>query len=137
MKRWKKLLIPLGITVVLVGGGIAMFNLLGGMTNPFTDEKVLKYNKRNQDKIVQYLVANYEGIHKVKFEDISQNKTTGSETVYLSINNSSKLSITFYDIDDVDSYVPSWNPKTFKLQEKSNVDNNVTVSDIHITYLEE
>lgn len=135
----KKVLIPLGIVAVLglVIGGIAMFNLSLGGINPFTGEKVPKYNRDSQDKIVRYLAANYEGVHKVKFEDVSENELAGTETVYLTINDSNKLSIVFGDIDDTDSYVPGWNPKTFKLQEKSNVDQDATIKNINIIYLEE
>lgn len=90
MKRWKKLLIPLGIMVVLIGGGLAMFNSFIGKDEP-------KY-KHEQDRMVEYLAQNYEGIKKVEFTEVEHNEMTGTYSFYATINNQIKVDFTLWGL---------------------------------------
>ncbi|MFC3931621.1 hypothetical protein ACVR0S_06995 [Streptococcus dentapri] len=70
----KKLIVLLGITAVLVIGGIATIN-------PFTGEREPKY-KQEQDRMAQYLVEHYEltngdSIKSIEIIEFQKNEMTG------------------------------------------------------------
>ncbi|MFC3931517.1 hypothetical protein ACVR0S_06300 [Streptococcus dentapri] len=128
MKRWKKLLIPLGITVVLIGGGLAMIN-------PFTGEDEPKY-KHEQDRVAQYLVEHYEltngdAIKTIKVIEFDKNDMTGTWRITITVNE--KYDISFNE-NELGGEIRSSNysPKEFIVQEKINhIQSN---SDIELTY---
>ncbi|MFC3931814.1 DUF1433 domain-containing protein [Streptococcus dentapri] len=89
MKRWKILLV-LGAVGILVVGGLAMIN-------PFTGEDEPKY-KHEQDRMVEYLAQNYEGIKKVEFTEVEHNEMTGTYSFYATINNQIKVNFTLWGL---------------------------------------
>ncbi|MFU2221489.1 hypothetical protein [Streptococcus pluranimalium] len=60
------------IFISLIIGGVLMFN---------SQEK-----QREQDRMVKYLVSNYEEINKVEFTEIDYNEVAGTYSFYAIIN---------------------------------------------------
>ncbi|HEL0660368.1 TPA: hypothetical protein TUW68_001970 [Streptococcus equi subsp. zooepidemicus] len=83
----KKVIILLGIVAILVMGGIAMFNSFTGKDEP-------RY-KHEQDRMVEYLAQNYEGIEKVEFKNFEKNTKTGYYTSVAEIDD--QFEVTFYE----------------------------------------
>ncbi|MFP9084528.1 hypothetical protein [Streptococcus equi] len=83
----KKVIILLGIVAILVMGGMAMFNSFTGKDEP-------RY-KHEQDRMVEYLAQNYEGIEKVEFKNFEKNTKTGYYTSVAEIDD--QFEVTFYE----------------------------------------
>ncbi|HEL1040132.1 hypothetical protein KUF85_09955 [Streptococcus equi subsp. zooepidemicus] len=83
----KKVIILLGIVAILVIGGMAMFNSFTGKDEP-------RY-KHEQDRMVEYLAQNYEGIEKVEFKNFEKNTKTGYYTSVAEIDD--QFEVTFYE----------------------------------------
>ncbi|HEL1116377.1 TPA: hypothetical protein TVG90_001908, partial [Streptococcus equi subsp. zooepidemicus] len=83
----KKVIILLGMVAILVMGGIAMFNSFTGKDEP-------RY-KHEQDRMVEYLAQNYEGIEKVEFKNFEKNTKTGYYTSVAEIDD--QFEVTFYE----------------------------------------
>ncbi|HEM6116178.1 TPA: hypothetical protein U2C09_000739 [Streptococcus suis] len=66
------------IFISLIIGGVLMFN---------SQEKQREQNyRREQDRMVKYLVSNYEEINKVEFTEIDYNEVAGTYSFYAIIN---------------------------------------------------
>ncbi|EHJ52350.1 DUF1433 domain-containing protein [Streptococcus macacae] len=126
----KKVLMPLGIAAVLIIGGIIMFN-------PFTGKDEPKY-KHEQDRMVKYLVQNYEGIKKVEFTEIEHNKMTGSYSFYATINNKIKVNFTLMGLDG-EIYVNELSSRNHghSLKKLDTPDEKPDISHIEVKHLEE
>ncbi|HEL0633751.1 hypothetical protein KVF93_04380 [Streptococcus equi subsp. zooepidemicus] len=83
----KKVIILLGMVAILVIGGMAMFNSFTGKDEP-------RY-KHEQDRMVEYLAQNYEGIEKVEFKNFEKNTKTGYYTSVAEIDD--QFEVTFYE----------------------------------------
>ncbi|HEL0145518.1 TPA: hypothetical protein TUI13_001818 [Streptococcus equi subsp. zooepidemicus] len=83
----KKVIILLGIVAILVMGGMAMFNSFTGKDEP-------RY-KHEQDRMVEYLAQNYEGIEKIEFKNFEKNTKTGYYTSVAEIDD--RFEVTFYE----------------------------------------
>ncbi|HEL0700149.1 hypothetical protein [Streptococcus equi] len=83
----KKVIILLGIVAILVMGGMAMFN-------SFTGKDESRY-KHEQDRMVEYLAQNYEGIEKIEFKNFEKNTKTGYYTSVAEIDD--QFEVTFYE----------------------------------------
>ncbi|CAW99392.1 hypothetical protein [Streptococcus equi] len=83
----KKVIILLGIVAILVMGGMAMFNSFTGKDEP-------RY-KHEQDRMVEYLAQNYEGIEKIEFKNFEKNTKTGYYTSVAEIDD--QFEVTFYE----------------------------------------
>ncbi|HEL1039910.1 TPA: hypothetical protein TVE65_001945 [Streptococcus equi subsp. zooepidemicus] len=83
----KKVIILLGMVAILVMGGIAMFNSFTGKDEP-------RY-KHEQDRMIEYLAQNYEGIEKVEFKNFEKNTKTGYYTSVAEIDD--QFEVTFYE----------------------------------------
>ncbi|MCD3459075.1 DUF1433 domain-containing protein [Streptococcus equi subsp. zooepidemicus] len=78
------------MVAILVMGGIAMFNSFTGKDEP-------RY-KHEQDRMVEYLAQNYEGIEKVEFTEIDHNAMTGTYSFYAIINTKIKVDFTLWGL---------------------------------------
>ncbi|HEL0677403.1 TPA: hypothetical protein TU163_000375 [Streptococcus equi subsp. zooepidemicus] len=83
----KKVIILLGMVAILVMGGMAMFNSFTGKDEP-------RY-KHEQDRMVEYLAQNYEGIEKIEFKNFEKNTKTGYYTSVAEIDD--QFEVTFYE----------------------------------------
>ncbi|HEL0009876.1 TPA: hypothetical protein TUL06_001090 [Streptococcus equi subsp. zooepidemicus] len=83
----KKVIILLGMVAILVIGGMAMFNSFTGKDEP-------RY-KHEQDRMVEYLAQNYEGIEKIEFKNFEKNTKTGYYTSVAEIDD--QFEVTFYE----------------------------------------
>ncbi|HEL0379329.1 TPA: hypothetical protein TUK98_000006 [Streptococcus equi subsp. zooepidemicus] len=83
----KKVIILLGIVAILVMGGMAMFNSFTGKDEP-------RY-KHEQDRMVEYLAQNYEGIEKIEFKNFEKNTKTGYYASVAEIDD--QFEVTFYE----------------------------------------
>ena len=118
----KKLTILLGITAVLVIGGIAMIN-------PFTGEDEPKY-KAEQDRMVEYLAQNYEGVKKVEFKNFEENMKTGYYTSIAEIDD--KFEVMFYEKGtggeiSLDYYTRDFITQYPKINKKETSENDIKV----------
>lgn len=124
MRNWKKSLILVAIGFLILGG-CRMFG---------NREEIL--TKEQQDKIAKYVVNKYEGVKKIEFEEVNENKFAGTIFVNLKINDNNYLTISLgKDIADMSNYSPGWNPKTFKLKETK--ENQTNINTVKIIYLGE
>ncbi|HEL1033957.1 TPA: hypothetical protein TVL14_001848 [Streptococcus equi subsp. zooepidemicus] len=70
-----------------IKGGMAMFNSFTGKDEP-------RY-KHEQDRMVEYLAQNYEGIEKIEFKNFEKNTKTGYYTSVAEIDD--QFEVTFYE----------------------------------------
>ncbi|HEK9097281.1 TPA: DUF1433 domain-containing protein [Streptococcus equi subsp. zooepidemicus] len=126
----KKVIILLGIVAILVMGGMAMFNSFTGKDEP-------RY-KHEQDRMVEYLAQNYEGIEKVEFTDIDHNAMTGTYNFDATVND--KIEVRFVlrglkgDIYMNELYSRNFGNRLIKLDEPID---NLGKPKIRIVYKEE
>ncbi len=64
------------------------------MFNSFTGKDEPRY-KHEQDRMVEYLAQNYEGIKKVEFKNFEKNTKTGYYTSVAEIDD--RFEVTFYE----------------------------------------
>ncbi|MGT2928781.1 hypothetical protein ACVR1G_00755 [Streptococcus dentasini] len=106
----KKAVILLGITVVLVIGGIIMIN-------PFTGKDEPRY-KSEQDRIVQYIgehieLVDGEPIKKIEFIEFQKNDMTGTWRITTTINGKYDISFSENSLGE-EIETANYSPKEFK-----------------------
>ena len=125
------------ITRVLIG--IICFVLLTVFATGCADKIDRKTIRKEQERMVEYTIQNYEDIKKIEFENFEQNTSTRGWTSGATINN--EIYITYYlnnlsgngEISIV-SHLSVSNGK--ELKKKNNIENNGSTDTVEVHYWE-
>ena len=124
------------ITRVLIS--ITCLVLLAVFTTGCADKVDRKTLRKEQERMVEYTVRNYEDVKKIKFTSFKQNKSTRMWSVGAEINDDIYIT---YTVDMLDSgeigiifHVSESNGK--KLKKKNNIENNADIDAVEVHYLE-
>ncbi|WP_394350787.1 DUF1433 domain-containing protein [Streptococcus equi] len=80
-------------------GIVALIAILGGViTMNWLNDERLKKEYREQERIVKYVVSNYESIEKVEFIEFFHNNITGTYSFYAIINDKIKVDFTLWGL---------------------------------------
>ena len=125
------------ITRVLMS--ITCLVLLTVFTTGCVDKVDRKTIRKEQERMVEYTVQNYEDIKKIEFENFEQNISTRGWTSGATINN--EIYITYYlnnlsgnDEISIVSHLSASNGK--ELKKKNNVENNSSKDAVEVHYWE-
>ncbi|MFU2181405.1 hypothetical protein ACM0P9_03930 [Streptococcus pluranimalium] len=117
------------IFISLIIGGVLMFN---------SQEKQREQNyRREQDRMVKYLVSNYEEINKVEFTEIDYNEVAGTYSFYAIINDKITVDFTLWKLGgEIDmSELSSRNSGNY-LEKMKKSGEKSRISDVQIIYME-
>ena len=124
------------ITRVLIS--ITCLVLLAVFTTGCADKVDRKTLRKEQERMVEYTVRNYEDVKKIKFTSFKQNKSTRMWSVGAEINDDIYIT---YTVDMLGSgeigiifHVSESNGK--KLKKKNNIENNADIDAVEVHYLE-
>ena len=124
------------ITRVLIS--ITCLVLLAVFTTGCADKVDRKTLRKEQERMVEYTVRNYEDVKKIKFTSFKQNKSTRMWSVVAEINDDIYIT---YTVDMLDSgeigiifHVSESNGK--KLKKKNNIENNADIDAVEVHYWE-
>ena len=125
------------ITRVLVS--ITCLVLLTVFTTGCEDKIDRKTLRKEQERMVEYTIQNYEDIKKIEFKDFEQNTSTRSWSSGAVINN--EIYIT-YNLNDLSGngeisivfHISASNGK--KLKKKNNIENNTDIDAVEVHYWE-
>ena len=125
------------ITRVLVS--ITCLVLLTVFTTGCEDKIDRKTLRKEQERMVEYTIQNYEDIKKIEFENFEQNTSTRSWSSGAVINN--EIYIT-YNLNDLSGngeisivfHISASNGK--KLKKKNNIENNTDIDAVEVHYWE-
>ena len=124
------------ITRVLIS--ITCLVLLAVFTTGCADKVDRKTLRKEQERMVEYTVRNYEDVKKIKFTSFKQNKSTRMWSVGAEINDDIYIT---YTVDMLDSgeigiifHVSESNGK--KLKKKNNIENNADIDAVEVHYWE-
>ena len=113
--------------------------LLTVFTTGCVDKVDRKTIRKEQERMVEYTVQNYEDIKKIEFENFEQNTSTRGWTSGATINN--EIYITYYlnnlsgnDEISIVSHLSASNGK--ELKKKNNVENNSSKDAVEVHYWE-
>ncbi|HEL0757270.1 TPA: DUF1433 domain-containing protein [Streptococcus equi subsp. zooepidemicus] len=80
-------------------GIVTLIAILGGvLTMNWLNDERLKKEYREQERIVKYVVSNYESIEKVEFIEFFHNNITGTYSFYAIINDKIKVDFTLWGL---------------------------------------
>ncbi|MBC1520736.1 hypothetical protein HB912_03620 [Listeria aquatica] len=101
------LIVIIIVVIAIVGGKIYMDN---------------KKSKEVKKEVALYIVQNYEGVKKIQFGKLSENKMTGSWTLSAKLNENNTITFTFQDTSNIKNNMISvyYDPDSFKLKNKVN-----------------
>ena len=112
--------------------------LLAVFTTGCADKVDRKTLRKEQERMVEYTVRNYEDVKKIKFTSFKQNKSTRMWSVGAEINDDIYIT---YTVDMLDSgeigiifHVSESNGK--KLKKKNNLENNADIDAVEVHYWE-
>ena len=125
------------ITRVLVS--ITCLVLLTVFTTGCEDKIDRKTLRKEQERMVEYTIQNYEDIKKIEFKNFEQNTSTRSWSSGAVINN--EIYIT-YNLNDLSGngeisivfHISASNGK--KLKKKNNIENNTDIDEVEVHYWE-
>ena len=124
------------ITRVLIS--ITCLVLLAVFTTGCADKVDRKTLRKEQERMVEYTVRNYEDVKKIKFTSFKQNKSTRMWSVVAEINDDIYIT---YTVDMLGSgeigiifHVSESNGK--KLKKKNNIENNADIDAVEVHYWE-
>ena len=124
------------ITRVLIS--ITCLVLLAVFTTGCADKVDRKTLRKEQERMVEYTVRNYEDVKKIKFTSFKQNKSTRMWSVGAEINDDIYIT---YTVDMLGSgeigiifHVSESNGK--KLKKKNNIENNADIDAVEVHYWE-
>ena len=124
------------ITRVLMS--ISCLVLLTVFTTGCADKVDRKTLRKEQERMVEYTVRNYEDVKKIKFTSFKQNKSTRMWSVGGEINDDIYIT---YTVDMLGSgeigiifHVSESNGK--KLKKKNNIENNADIDAVEVHYWE-
>lgn len=124
------------ITKVLIS--IICLVLLAVSATGCADKVDRKTIRKEQERMVEYTVRNYEDIKKIKFTSFKQNKSTRMWSVGAEINDDIYIT---YTVDMLGSgeigiifHVSESNGK--KLKKKNNIENNTDIDAVEVHYWE-
>mgnify|MGYP003086420238 FL=1 len=125
------------ITRVLVS--ITCLVLLTVFTTGCEDKIDRKTLRKEQERMVEYTIQNYEDIKKIEFKNFEQNTSTRSWSSGAVINN--EIYIT-YNLNDLSGngeisivfHISASNGK--KLKKKNNIENNTDIDAVEVHYWE-
>ena len=124
------------ITRVLMS--ISCLVLLTVFTTGCADKVDRKTLRKEQERMVEYTVRNYEDVKKIKFTSFKQNKSTRMWSVGAEINDDIYIT---YTVDMLGSgeigiifHVSESNGK--KLKKKNNIENNADIDAVEVHYWE-
>ncbi|MBC1642025.1 hypothetical protein HCJ01_10115 [Listeria welshimeri] len=97
--------------------------------------KMYMDNKESNEikkEVALYIVQNYEGVKKIQFGELSENKMTGSWTLSAKLNKNNIITFTFQDTSNIKNNMISvyYDPDSFKLRNKVNKHNGIDNIDI-------
>lgn len=97
--------------------------------------KMYMDNKESNEikkEVALYIVQNYEGVKKIQFGELSENKMTGSWTLSAKLNKNNIITFTFQDTSNIKKNMISvyYDPDSFKLRNKVNKHNGIDNIDI-------
>ncbi|MCU9533693.1 hypothetical protein [Streptococcus sp. CSL10205-OR2] len=114
--------------------------VLGGCQLPQKDsdrndsQKDVRFLQKEQERVAMYLANKYEGVEKIEYSDVSSNKETGSTDLFLTINDSQHLEITFFG-DNRDDYIETFHDKFSLEKREQSLDNDISLKEIEVIYL--
>lgn len=113
------------ITKVLVS--ITCLVLLAVFTTGCKDKIDRKTLRKEQERMVEYTIQNYENIKKIEFKDFEKNSSTGTWSSHAVINNEIHITYRVNDLSGkseigIDSHISASNGK--KIKRKNNNDEN-------------
>ena len=125
------------ITKILIS--ITCLVLLAVFATGCADKVDRKTLRKEQERMVEYTVQNYEDIKKIEFKDFEQNTSTRSWSSGATINN--EIYIT-YNLNDLSGngeisivfHISASNGK--KLKKKNNIENNTDIDAVEVHYWE-
>ena len=124
------------ITKVLIS--IICLVLLAVSATGCADKVDRKTIRKEQERMVEYTVRNYEDVKKIKFTSFKQNKSTRMWSVGAEINDDIYIT---YTVDMLGSgeigiifHVSESNGK--KLKKKNNIENNTDIDAVEVHYWE-
>lgn len=97
--------------------------------------KMYMDNKESNEikkEVALYIVQNYEGVKKIQFGELSENKMTGSWTLSAKLNKNNIITFTFQETSNIKKNMISvyYDPDSFKLRNKVNKHNGIDNIDI-------
>lgn len=125
------------ITKILIS--ITCLVLLTVFTTGCEDKIDRKTLRKEQERMVEYAIQNYEDIKRIEFKDFEQNTSTRSWSSGAVINN--EIYIT-YNLNDLSGsgeisivfHISASNGK--KLKKKNNIENNTDIDAVEVHYWE-
>lgn len=125
------------ITKVLVS--IICLILLTVFTTGCADKVDRKTIRKEQERMVEYTVQNYEDIKKIEFENFEQNTSTRSWSSGAVINNEIYITYNLNDLSEngeisIVFHISASNGK--KLKKKNNIEHNGDIDTVEVHYWE-
>ncbi|MBC1626952.1 hypothetical protein HB952_03750 [Listeria welshimeri] len=115
------------ILISVVAVIIVIVLIIGGKM--YLDNKESNEVKK---EVALYIVQNYEGVKKIQFGELSENKMTRSWTLSAKLNKNNIITFTFQDTSNIKKNMISvyYDPDSFKLRNKVNKHNGIDNIDI-------
>ena len=125
------------ITRVLVS--ITCLVLLTVFTTGCEDKIDRKTLRKEQERMVEYTIQNYEDIKKIEFKNFEQNTSTRSWSSGAVINNEIYITYNLNDLSEngeisIVFHISASNGK--KLKKKNNIENNTDIDAVEVHYWE-
>ncbi|AND79485.1 hypothetical protein [Streptococcus pantholopis] len=126
MKSKRKYFVCLGIAAICVIGGLILFNSLKSKEEKYRDE---------QDRVVKYLVKNYEDIRKVEFIEFEKNDISGFYRIVSIVNEDIWVAFNLRGLNGeiTINYLSSKNSEV-SLKPRDSKNGDVNLQDIKIIY---
>ncbi|MBF0777443.1 hypothetical protein E4T82_01655 [Streptococcus cuniculi] len=119
----KRKLWTLILALVVIIGGITMFTLNQKMTEN-------QQKRELETSIAKLLVHDYENVKEIEFKGWGYSRETGTWGTTVIVNANSQINLSFSGLSTLkEIYSIRYNPSTFKLKEKVNIERLEPIKD--------